>query len=163
MSLSSFDIPSGGYRTVSPCSAQLVETFGPDGKSLHQEVIIHLLPSNAQPMMTGAFFHPLQSHGRGVMSPMNYPSKSSSVITSIYVDNDNPRTFRVGIRAFYPQEHQMKAQEAVEALEQTISELETAKQKIEENDTNEFDIDRKVNLISEVAEEINEYLADQLD
>jgi len=111
-------------------------------------------------MMTAAFFHPLQSHGRGI-TKTSFPQKCSSVITSIYVDANNPRTFRCGIRAFYNQEKIMKAQEAIDQLEAVISDLDTVKGEIEANDTYEFDIGRKLNLISALTEEISDYVADQ--
>ena len=161
MSLSTFDIPSGGYREVRPCSAQLVETYGPDGKCWHQEVIIHLLPQSAQHMTMAAFFNPLQSHGRGIMTKMSYPPKCSSVITSIYVDGDNPRTFRCGIRAFYQPESIMKSQEAVDQIQVIIDDLEVAKQEIEDNDMSEFDIGRELTSITSEVDRLTDYLDDQ--
>ena len=161
MSLSTFDIPSGGYREVRPCSAQLVETYGPDGKCWHQEVIIHLLPQSAQHMTMAAFFNPLQSHGRGITTEMSYPSKCSSVITSIYVDANNPRTFRCGIRAFYKPESIMKAREAADQIQVIIDELEVIKQEVEDKDTYEFDIGRELTTISSEVERINDYVEDQ--
>lgn len=162
MSLSSCDVPAGGYRVVRPCSAQLVETYGPDGKSFHQELIIHLLPSTAQHMMTEVIFNPLQSHGLGRMTKPNYPSKCSHVITSIYVGANNPRTFRCGIRAFYHQEKNMNASKAAASVDDSISILEGIKQKLEDNDSYEFDIETKLNTIADTADEIDEYIDDEL-
>jgi len=162
MSLSSCDVPSGGYRVVRHCSAQLVETYGPDGKSFHQELIIHLLPSPAQNMMREVIFNPLQSHGRGLMTKMNYPSKCSSVITSIYVDADNPRTFRCGIRAFYNEDKNMNASKAAASVDDTVGVLDSVKQKLEDNDTYDFDIEAKLTKLSDLADEIEEYIDDEL-
>lgn len=161
MSLSSFNIPSGGFREVRPCSAQLVATYGPDGRCLHQEVIIHLLPSSVHGMTLASFFNPLQSHGLGTV-PMNYPSKCSSVITSIYVGADNPRTFRCGIRAFYPQENKMQAQAAITSIDNTIAVLQAITVKLEENDTYDFDIQKDVDSAADTADSIEEYIDDQL-
>lgn len=158
---SSFGIPSGGHRVVRRCSAHLVETYGPDGKCLHQEVIIHRLPSDAQCTITETFFYPLLSHGRGLIQKMSFPSKCSSVITSIYVSPDNPGEFRCGIRAFYPKETIMRAQDAVTQIDSIIDTLAEAKQAIEDNDTYDFDIDRKLNVMDEIATEVNEYILDQ--
>jgi len=160
LSLSSFDIPSGGYQEVRPCSAQLVETYGPDGKCLHQEVIIHLLPSSAQHMMMAAFFHPLQSHARGV-TKTNFPLKCSDVITSIYVSEDNPRTFRCGIRAFYNQEKNMQAREAAEQIQSIIDDLQKVLQEVETNDTSEYDIGGSLTKIVNEVETIQDYIDDQ--
>lgn len=55
----------------------------------------------------------------------------------------------------------MKAQEAIDQLEAVISDLDTVKGEIEANDTYEFDIGRKLNLISALTEEISDYVADQ--
>lgn len=163
MSLSSCDIPSGGFREVRPCSAQLVETYGPDGKCFHQELIIHLLPSSVHPTMTGVFFNPLLSHGLGPGIKMSYPSKSSGAITSIYVDADNPRTFRCGIRAFYNQEKNMNASKAAANVEDTIAVLEGIKSKLEDNDGYDFDIESKLTTISDTADEVQDYIDDELD
>lgn len=157
---SSFASGPGTYRVVSLCSAQLVETFGPDGKCLHQEVIIHRLPSRANPTIQESFFNPLLSHGRGITTT-NFPLKCSSVITSIYVNSNEPAVFRCGIRAFYKQEHIMRAQDAVTQIETAVTALEEAKQIIEDNDTMEFDLDRKLNLIEEISGEVLEYVSDQ--
>ena len=162
LSVSTFDVPSGGYQTVRPCSAQLVATYGPGGRCLHQEVIIHLLPSNAQNMMTAAFFHPLQSHGRGT-TKTKFPQKCSSVITSIYVDVDNPATFRCGIRAFYNKERNMKAQDAIDKIESIIGTLEGIKEDLEANDTYDFDIDRQLGTIETEVINVEEYVEDELE
>ena len=163
MSVSSCDVPAGGYRIVRPCSAQLVETYGPDGKSFHQELIIHLLPSTAQLMMTEVIFNPLQSHGLGLAKELNYPLKCSGVITSIYVDADNPRTFRCGIRALYNQEKNMNASKAAASIDDTIGVLESIKQKLEDNDSYDFDIEAKLITISDTADEVEDYVDDFLE
>ena len=163
MSLSSFELPAGGYRVVRPCSAQLVETYGPDGKCVHQEVIIHLLPSGVLPTMTEAFFHPLQSHALGRETKMNFPSKCSSVITSIYVSAENPRTFRCGIRAFYNQEKNMNASKAAANVEDTITVLEGVKAKLEDNDGYDFDIEVNLTKLEDTALEIQDYIDEELE
>ncbi len=163
MPVSSCDVPSGGYRVVRPCSAQLVETYGPDGKSFHQELIIHLLPSTAQIMMKETIFNPLQSHGLGQATTMNYPSKCSSVITSIYVDANNPRTFRCGIRAFYNQEKNMNASKAASDVDDIIGILENIKQKLEDNDTYDFDIEANLTKIEETAVAVEDYIDEELE
>ena len=111
-------------------------------------------------MMTAAFFHPLQSHGRGI-TKTTFPWKCSSVITSIYVDADNPRTFRCGIRAFYNKEIGMKASEAAEQIQVIIDNLEELKQDVEDNDTYEFDIGRNLTTIENEVELIKDYVDDQ--
>ena len=157
---SSFTTPHGCARVVSHCSAQLVETFGPDGKCLHQEVIIQRGPSLVQNMMTEHFFAPLLSHGRGLTTTV-YPSKCSNVITSIYVSMDNPSELRCGIRAFYPKELNMHAQEAITQIDGIINTLEESKTVLNEHDTDDFDIDRKLNVIEDIADEVSEYISDQ--
>ena len=93
---------------------------------------------------------------------MNFPSKSSSVITSIYVDADNPRTFRCGIRAFYNQEKNMNASKAAATVDDIISVLENIKQKLEDNDTYDFDIETLVTRIADDAALVEEYIDDEL-
>jgi len=163
MPVSSCDVPSGGYRVVRPCSAQLVETYGPDGKSFHQEVIIHLLPSTAQTMMREVIFNPLQSHGLGTAKQMSYPLKCSNVITSIYVDANNPRTFRCGIRAFYNQEKNMNASKAASDVDDIIGVLDNVKQKLEDNDTYDFDIEANLTKLEETAVAVEDYIDEQLE
>jgi len=112
-------------------------------------------------MIREVFFNPLLSHGRGLIQKMNFPSRCSSVITSICVSPDNPGEFRAGIRAFYPKETSMHAREAIEQIETIVETLNEAKTKIEENDTCDFDIDRKLNVIEEISAEVTEYVVDQ--
>jgi len=112
-------------------------------------------------MMMAAFFHPLQSHGHGITTEMSFPPKCSSVITSIYVDANNPRTFRCGIRAFYQPETTMKAQEAADQIQVIIDDLEVVKQEVEDNDTYEFDIGRELTTIQNEVERITDYVDDQ--
>ena len=161
MSLSSCKVPFGGFRVVRPCSAQVVATYGPDGKCFHQELIIHLLPSSAHDTTLADFFNPLRSHGLG-HTKMVYPSKSSGAITSIYVDADNPRTFRCGIRAFYNQEKNMNASKAAANVEDTITVLEGIKSKLEDNDGYDFDIETKLGIIADTADEVQDYLDEEL-
>jgi hypothetical protein len=156
------DVPNGGSRVVKRCSAQLVETFGPDGKCCHQELIIHRLPSDVPNMMTEAFFHPLRSHVLGSTTKMIYPSRCSNVILSTYVDTENPAVFRCGIRPFYNLEKHMNAQQVLEKLESAIESLESAKDGVNDNDTMEFDLGRKLNLLTELAEEVADYVADAI-
>lgn len=157
---SSFATPPGCVRIVTSCSAQLVETFGQDGKCLHQEVIIQRGPSLVRGMMTAHFFAPLLSHGRGLTTTV-LPSKCSNVITSIYVSADNPGEFRAGIRAFYPKESNMHAQKAVTQIETIIAILNEAKEILDDNDTLDFDIERRLNVSEEIAEDVLEYVSDQ--
>ena len=157
---SSFATPPGCVRVVSRCSAQLVATFGPDGRCLHQEVIIQRGPAIVLDMTTKHFFAPLLSHVRGLTTTV-YPSKCSNVITSIYVSMDNPNELRCGIRAFYPKEISMHAQEAITQIDTIITTLEEAKVVLNDNDTDYFDIDRKLNVMEEIADEVAEYVSDQ--
>ncbi len=156
---SSFVPMSGCSRVVTRCSAQLVEAFGRDGRGLHQEISVHRLPSTANPTIQAAFFNPLLSHGRGIMTTL-YPSKCSSVITSTYVSSENPGEFRIGIRAFYPQESNMKAQDASKQIQDIIDNLTIAQRVIDDNDTLTFDVDRKLNMMEELADEVSDYVDD---
>jgi len=55
----------------------------------------------------------------------------------------------------------MHAREAIEQIETIVETLNEAKTKIEENDTCDFDIDRKLNVIEEISAEVTEYVVDQ--
>ena len=94
---------------------------------------------------------------------MNFPSKCSSVITSIYVSADNPRIFRCGIRAFYNQEKNMNASKAAASIDDIIAVLEGVKQKLEDNDTYDFDIGTYITKLEETANDIQDYIDEELE
>jgi len=114
-------------------------------------------------MMREVIFNPLQSHGLGTATKMSYPLKCSGVITSIYVDANNPRTFRCGIRAFYNQEKNMNASKAASDVDDIIGVLDNIKQKLEDNDTYDFDIEANLTKLEETAIAVEDYIDEELE
>ena len=56
----------------------------------------------------------------------------------------------------------MNASDAVSSLDSTIAVLENVKQKLDDNDTYDFDIEALVNRSADTADEIEDYIDDQL-
>ena len=57
----------------------------------------------------------------------------------------------------------MNASKAAANVDDTISVLESIKQKLEDNDSYDFDIEAKLTTISNAADDVEEYIDDELD